>query len=678
MDSKRSRKQRSDINGTQVDALLYSERGLKILAHLERSVLDGLPEESFKSDVISYYRDELSTAVSVGEIESKLPLFWSKWCPIGKNPTRWKEIYRLGLKGLPRLEHDKAEWVRKKAIELQSKYRALRRLRSASALPPTSRSTPKRPSDCLVGDLASGRAQGRRQYDGPLKQKRKRKRTASMYARSTPLKRSASPFPPATRWPSVAPEFRRCQEGTSGVEVSFQTPINPVAGKPSPTISLREYSQQLPENVAEMENGLVVSNQPSPSGTHLTDAERRHFLETMAELDDFRNQNTQLSLALDTARSEKAQLMLELDELRIQATDDTRYWKKLYRKTRKRRDSLKRRNKHMQVELVKSTTGETSKTNLTLRRENDLLREKLDSYQVTFQFQKPFSENFRAQNVEKVIDHVESARSKLFKILQGQDVLFAIEKLDGVSGLALAALFKRALGPDATTLDTSTGGLTLTDQLCTATLQAVVLSLVSAAICIWVFEAEVGALFQENDLFFSKLQDLLATQDRKLADSFLYAALEKCIDDPSVGDLTIPRRARHLSQRTLDAIRPLLDAHRHLDDQYVEVADRWGEYEQQMTEIFKQALYAKSRLILTTDLYKCVLHLPGTSCDRVSMEKRGGAETEPDAVIGITIFPGLLRYASEEGFNFNRFLTGNKTPRNVAANVLRKAVVCTR
>ncbi|EXJ73841.1 uncharacterized protein A1O5_03603 [Cladophialophora psammophila CBS 110553] len=398
----------------------------------------------------------------------------------------------------------------------------------------------------------------------------------------------------------------------------------------------------------------------------------------MSELDDVRNQKTQLSLELDNARSEKAQMMLELDELRIQATDDTRYWKRLYRKTRKRRDSLKRRNKHMQVELVKSTTDETSKTNLTLRRENDLLREKLDSYQATFRFQRPFSDNFRAQNVEKVIDHVQSARSKLFKILQGQEVLFAIERLDGVSGSALAALFKRALGPGATTLDTSTGGLILTAELCTATLQEVVLSLVSAAICIWVFEAELGALFQENDLFSSKLQDILTTQDRKLADSFLYAALEKCIDDLSVCDFAIPRRARHLSRRTLDAIKPLLDAHRDLDEQYVDVADGWGEHEQQMIEIFKQALYAKARLLLTTDLYKCVLHLPGMSCDRVSMEKRRGAETEPDAVVGITIFPGLLRCASEEGFNFNRFLTGDKTPKNITANVLGKAVVCTR
>ncbi|EXJ73842.1 uncharacterized protein A1O5_03604 [Cladophialophora psammophila CBS 110553] len=179
MESKRSRKQRSDLNGAQVDALLYSEYGLKILAHLERSVLDGLPQQSFKSDVISYYRDELGKAVSVGEIESKLQMFWSKWCPNGKNPTRWREIYGLGLKGLPRLEQDKAEWVRKKVVELQSKYGALRRLRSASALPSTPQSTPKRPSDRLVGDLANERAQGRRQHDGPPKRKRKRKRPAS-------------------------------------------------------------------------------------------------------------------------------------------------------------------------------------------------------------------------------------------------------------------------------------------------------------------------------------------------------------------------------------------------------------------------------------------------------------------------------------------------------------------
>ena len=180
MQSQRSRKQRSDLNGACVDTHLYDENGLKILAHLERILLYSLPLEFFTPNVISFYREELDKTISCSTIEDKLLLFWSHWHPVGKNPTHWREIYRLGLKGLPGLEQDTAEWVRKKAIELQNTDGTPRRLRSASALPPALRSTSKRPSDCLVGDPASSRAQRSRQYDEPPKRKRARTRSASL------------------------------------------------------------------------------------------------------------------------------------------------------------------------------------------------------------------------------------------------------------------------------------------------------------------------------------------------------------------------------------------------------------------------------------------------------------------------------------------------------------------
>ncbi len=129
---------------------------------------------------------------------------------------------------------------------------------------------------------------------------------------------------------------------------------------------------------------------------------------------------------------------------------------------------------------------------------------------------------------------------------------------------------------------------------------------------------------------------------------------------------------------------PLLEAHRSLNEQYADIVAEWTEADQQLTEIFKQALYAKVRLLLSTDLYKCAFHVPGTSFDRISMEERregvvNGTENEPDAVVDCTIFPGLLRYVSEkEGFNYNRFLTGQKAPKEIRAKVLRKAVVLTR
>lgn len=129
---------------------------------------------------------------------------------------------------------------------------------------------------------------------------------------------------------------------------------------------------------------------------------------------------------------------------------------------------------------------------------------------------------------------------------------------------------------------------------------------------------------------------------------------------------------------------PLLESHRFLNEDYAAIIDEWTEANQQLTEIFKQALYAKVRLLLTTDTYKCTLFVPGTPFDSNSMEDRTdgithSTESESNRVVDITISPGLVRYASKkEGFNYNRFLAGEAAPKEIKPEVLKKAVVLTR
>lgn len=210
-------------------------------------------------------------------------------------------------------------------------------------------------------------------------------------------------------------------------------------------------------------------------------------------------------------RYKYTQLMSKVDELRDQRAEDTRYWERLYRKTQKRRNSLKRRNKHMQVEHGIGQ-DELGRTNLKLRSENNLLLEKLDSYKATFQFKKPFVEDFWAQNIRKVVEHLDLLLSKLCKILQGQDVLFSTPKLDNVKRSDISLLLKRGFSLEIH--DDSGESTILTTEICGIKLRSVVLGLISAALSTWVFEAEVGALFQENSLAYSKLQNLLAAQGR--------------------------------------------------------------------------------------------------------------------------------------------------------------------
>ena len=255
----------------------------------------------------------------------------------------------------------------------------------------------------------------------------------------------------------------------------------------------------------------MSSSRSSPSEQLRYSIGQSRLSHVISELDDLRAEKSQVMSMLEKATDQKAQLMLELDNLRDQKAEDTQYWERLYQKTQKRRNALKRRNKHMQAEFSIGQS-EISKMNLNIRLENDNLIEKLDSYKAIFQFtEERFVEGFQAQNLRNVVGHIDLVLQKLYKVLQGQDALFSVNKLVNIEGIGILALFKRGFGLDFS-VDSSSGSTISTIEICGTKIRSVVLGLVSAALCTWVFEAEVGALFQESNLVYSKLQSLLAAQ----------------------------------------------------------------------------------------------------------------------------------------------------------------------
>ena len=90
----------------------------------------------------------------------------------------------------------------------------------------------------------------------------------------------------------------------------------------------------------------------------------------------------------------------KLVDLRSQKDEDTQYWERRYQECRKQRDSLKRRNKHIQAEHGIGQDG-VGRTNLPLRSENNILQEKLDIYKAISRSKEPepFAEEFQAQNL---------------------------------------------------------------------------------------------------------------------------------------------------------------------------------------------------------------------------------------------------------------------------------------
>lgn len=234
-----------------------------------------------------------------------------------------------------------------------------------------------------------------------------------------------------------------------------------------------------------------------------------HYSQLALELDGARNRISELILELDGARNQISDLISELDDLRNQKPDEVRYWKELYLKTQKVRKALRHRNKLIQGELAKAHQDDVSNHELKLRDENDLLKEQVNNFRVIHKFKAPFRESYEAQSILTVFSDLETLVSNLQKVLQGQEVLFSIENWEITERSELPILLRRSFGLEINDVG---GYEAATALLYGIKLRAIVMSLISAALCMWVFEIDVGALFHGNSHTYLKLRSLLAAQ----------------------------------------------------------------------------------------------------------------------------------------------------------------------
>ena len=159
---------------------------------------------------------------------------------------------------------------------------------------------------------------------------------------------------------------------------------------------------------------------------------------------------------------------------------------------------------------------------------------------------------------------------------------------------------------------------------------------------------------------------------------FEFAALQAALQEPSMEACTIPNRATLLTRQLLQILLPLLRAQKASKKSLSTLElDLLGE-EARLTEAFKLAIQVKTRLLLSTDLYRCVHHLPGIRPDGTMT-----ADLESSTVssglasrIGLTLCPGLHSYsANERDLNFNRFLKNGQAPEDVSWETWCKPVV---
>ena len=204
---------------------------------------------------------------------------------------------------------------------------------------------------------------------------------------------------------------------------------------------------------------------------------------------------------LETQRSEKTD-----ETQRSEKTDETHSWRDLYLKEQRRRKKLRRDLKRLQTEFTKGERTVPSENEANLREEVESLKASIDSSVSIRRFKAPFPTDFQEKNAGKVLNDFNKIVKRLNEVLSTNVAApFGIDVTKLASQLDLVMLLQRSFGQtEKATVEFS--GIRERD------LRAVVLSLIGAAICSWVFEPNAGGMFQGNNLIYPKLKGLLAAQ----------------------------------------------------------------------------------------------------------------------------------------------------------------------
>jgi hypothetical protein len=160
--------------------------------------------------------------------------------------------------------------------------------------------------------------------------------------------------------------------------------------------------------------------------------------------------------------------------------------------------------------------------------------------------------------------------------------------------------------------------------------------------------------------------------DPELAQNVEFAAHQAVLDQPVMKKFLIPDRARHLSQRLLSCVVPLIES------QYTgsDVKSQWLNEEARLLKIFTIALQMKTQLLISTDLFQCVLPSPGAPFLRESVKIEHGEFSMPqDALVKLTLLPGIQGASANQMVDSNRFVQEGRE--GLVFKTICKAVVVT-
>ena len=206
---------------------------------------------------------------------------------------------------------------------------------------------------------------------------------------------------------------------------------------------------------------------------------------------------------LEKAKSENSQLKLDMEDLRIDIAEKIQYWKQSCSDSRK----WERRNKNLQVLLAKKSEQDLIKKILSQHMEYERLNDSFISYKAGQDPKAASWRSFQNPDIRVVISKLEELRDEIKEVSQGPSAIFSLMKVTIGKHTDLAVLTQRSFS-----LQIPDGGLnaTATAQLCGMRLRDIFASLLSAAVCMWVFETDIGVLFHGNNHAYSNFKSLVA------------------------------------------------------------------------------------------------------------------------------------------------------------------------
>jgi hypothetical protein len=140
------------------------------------------------------------------------------------------------------------------------------------------------------------------------------------------------------------------------------------------------------------------------------------------------------------------------------------------------------------------------------------------------------------------------------------------------------------------------------------------------------------------------------------------SALQGEIDDPRTHDFIIPTRAKLLARKLQLKLLPALKTLEIPGSTPALVEEDWLQEKSRLTEVFELALQTAVKLLVSTNLYRCVFPVSGTPFEKRRMTQdleTASADAGTASIVEVTLLPGLQSCAANErDLTFKRFVVG--------------------